>query len=146
MPSPGSSSIAATIGAKTYTVEGGYNTQFIASSEYIQKLARALDVGWTSASPFVPTSMSAAFSGEFVGYLAGQGQLFVNCIASGIDQETAAWVSSWNPIAQVHTYVVNAGSIVGHIMGCSPVQSNGARALAEVCADAFMGGFGQEVG
>lgn len=146
MPSPGSRSIAASIGAKSYTVEGGYDTQFIESNEFIQKLAKALDAGWTSASPIMPTSMSAAFSAEFAGYLAGRGQVFVNCIASGIDQETAVWVASWNPIVQVHTYVVNAGSIVGRIMGCSLVQSNGARAMAEVCADAFVDGFGQEVG
>jgi len=72
--------------------------------------------------------------------------MFMTCIARGIDQETAVWVVSWDVRAQVHRYVVNKGSITGRIMGCSPVWSNGARALAEACAGVFVADFGQEVG
>ena len=146
MPSPGAGAIAEQIGAKKYTVEGGFSVEFSESGEFILKLANAMNAGWTSSSPLLSTSMSVAFSGEFAGYLVGRGSVFVNCIARGIDQETAIWVASWDVRAQMHRYVVNAGSITGHIMGCSPVRSNGAHALAEACARVFAAGFGQEVG
>lgn len=146
MPSIGAAAIASTIGAKSYTVEGGYPTQFVSSGAFVVKLANAIHAGWTSASPTTPTSMAASFSAEFAGYLLGNGLLFVNCIASGIDDETAAWVASWQPIPAVHSYTVTAASMVSRMMACSPVVSNGSRALAEVVADAFMSGFGQETG
>lgn len=145
MPSPGASSIAATIGAKTYTVEGGFVTQFVNPSSFVTSLATAMDAGWTSATPTTATTMAAAFTAEFASY-AGNGRVFIDCVATGIDDETAAWVASWDSQASVHTYTVNAASIVSRIMACSPVQSAGAQALAEAAADAFMSGFGQEVG
>lgn len=145
MPSPGAASIAATIGAKAYTVEGGYATQFVDPSSFVTSLSVAMDAGWTSASPTTATAMAAAFSAEFSSY-SGNGRTFIDCVASGIDDEVAAWVASWDVDLQVHTYTVNAASIVSRIMACSPVQSAGAQALAEVAADAFMSGFGQEVG
>lgn len=146
MPSIGAAAIASTIGAKSYTVEGGFSTQFVSTAEFVVKLANAIHAGWTSASPTTPTTLSASFAAEFAGYLSGNGLLFVNCIATGIDDEIAAWVSSWEPVPAVHTFTVTAASIVSRIMACSPVVSNGSQALAEVVADAFMSGFGQETG
>ena len=147
MPSTGSAAIAAVIGAKTYTVEGGFNTQFVEAYPTTQKLAAAIHAGWTSASPTTPTTMAASFTAEFAGYLLpGIGQAFFNCIASGIDAEIADWVASWAPVPQVHTYVPNAASIVSRIMACSPIQSAGTQALSEAAAEAFMAGFVQEVG
>lgn len=146
MPSIGQSAIANILGAKTYTVEGGFNTQFNVNGTTVQKLATAIDAGWTSASPTTPTSMAASFAAEFSSYLAGPGLVFIYCVAQGIDDETQAWADSWNPIPAVHAYTVNAASIVSRIMACSPVQSNGALAISEAVADAFMTGFGQEVG
>ncbi|MCW8965371.1 MAG: hypothetical protein OQK82_01590, partial [Candidatus Pacearchaeota archaeon] len=123
------------------------NTQFVETYPTTQKLAAAIDAGWTSASPTTATTMAASFSAEFAGYLfPGIGQTFIYCIASGIDAEIAAWVASWDTLAQIHTYPPNAASIISRIMACSPVQSAGAQAIAEAVADAFMAGFGQEVG
>lgn len=146
MPSIGTAAIASIIGAKAYSVEGAFPTQFITSGEFVAKLANAIHAGWTSASPTTPTGMAASFSAEFTGYLSGNGWLYVSCIATGIDDETITWVNSWDTNSQLHTYTVNAASIVSRIMGCTPVVSNGSRALAEVVAGAFMSGFGQETG
>lgn len=146
MPSPGQDAIATTLGSKTYTVEGGFNTQFKKETTFVQKLATAMDAGWTSASPSTPTAMSNAFTTEFTGYLNGQGMLFVSCVASAIDAETTAWVNSWDSTAQVHTYTVSAANIVTGTQNCAPLWSNGAKAIAEAAADAFMSGFGQETG
>ena len=115
MPSPGQSAIADIIGAKTYTVEGDFATQFNVDGTFVQKLSTALDSGWTSESPSTPTSMATAFTSELDGYLSGQGMQFLDCVAAGIDQETADWVLSWNSETQVHTYIVTAASIVSRI-------------------------------
>jgi hypothetical protein len=146
MPSPGQSAIATILGGKTYSVEGGFDTAFKKETPFIQTLASAMDSGWTSASPTTTTTMATTFASEFADYLAGQGLTFIDCIAVGIDQETAAWAASWDTQAQVHTYAVNAASIVSRIQGCSPLWSNGAKAISEAAADAFMSGFGQETG
>lgn len=146
MPSPGKSAIADIIGAKTYTVEGEFATQFNVDGTFVQKLSTALDSGWTSVSPSTTTSMATAFTSELDGYLSGQGKQFLDCVAAGIDQETADWVLSWNSETQIHGYTVTAASIVSHIKDCAPLWSSGAQAIAQVCADAFMSGFGQEAG
>lgn len=146
MPSPGQDAIATTLGNKAYTVEGGFNTQFKKEKTFIQKLATAMDTGWTSAPPSTPTTMSGSFAAEFNAYLTGRGMLFVSCIASAIDTETTAWGNSWDSIAQVHHYTVSAANIVTSIQNCAPLWSNGAKAIAEAVADAFMSGFGQETG
>lgn len=146
MPSPGQDAIATALGSKTYSVEGGFTTQFKKETTFIQKLATAMDAGWTSASPTTPTTMSNALNTEFTGYLVGQGLLFVGCIGSSIDAETTAWADSWDSTAQVHTYTVSAPKIVIGIQNCAPLWSNGAQAIAEAAADAFMSGFGQETG
>jgi len=146
VPSIGQSAIA-TILAKPYVVEGGFAVQNNVNGTFIQKLAAAVHAGWTSVSPETPTSMSVSFSTEFNNYLfAGIGLQYVNCIASGIDDEVNAWVASWNNVLLVHEYTVNAASIVSRIMACSPITSNGAQIFAEASAEAFMAGFGQEVG
>jgi len=144
MPSPGASAIASSIGTKSFTVEGGFATQFVSTGEFVVKLSNAIHSGWTSASPSTPTTMATSFATEFSTYLSGNGAVFVNCIASGIDAEIAAWAASWN--GSVHTFTVTAASIVSRIMACTPIVSNGAQALAEAVADAFMSGFGQEAG
>lgn len=146
MPSPGADAIAATIGAKAFVVEGGLDAKFAANGELVQRLAEAVDAGWTSATPTTPTSMGAAFDGVLGDYVAGRGRQYIDCIADGIDQETADWVASWDTQAQAHTYVVNAASIVGRIQACAPLWSAGAQALAEAAAEAFMSGFVQEGG
>jgi hypothetical protein len=146
MPSTGATAIANVIGAKSYIVEGGFATLFINSGEFVLKLANAIHAGWTSVSPTTPTSMAASFALEFNGYLFGNGLLFINCVATSIDDEIATWVASWNVLTSVHDYTVNAASIVSRIMVCTPVVSYGTRALAEAVADAFMSGFGQEAG
>lgn len=146
MPSPGQAAIASSIGTKSFTVEGGFVTQFQSTAEFIQDLATAINAGWTCASPTTPSTMAAAFTSQFAGMLAGVGKQVIDCIAAGIDAEIAAWVASWNTGTSTHTYVVNSASIVSRIQACSPVWSNGAKAIAEAVADAFMSGFGQEVG
>lgn len=146
MPSPGQSSIAGTLGAKTYTVDGGFDTQFNEQGTFVQKLATAIDSGWTCATPTTSTSMASAFDAELANYLAGQGKQFVDCIAAGIDTEIDAWVASWDTKLQIHTFVVSAAGIVSRIQACAPIWSAGAQAVAESAADAFMSGFGQEVG
>lgn len=146
MPTPGQSAIATFIDAKTFTVEGGFATQFNGDAPFVQKLATALDAGWTSASPMTPTTMAEHFDTEFNGYLTGQGLLFLGCIASAIDDETAAWAASWDSQAQVHTFAVSSVGIVGRIQECAPLWSNGAQAVAQVTADAFMSDFDQEAG
>ena len=146
MPSIGQSAIA-TILAKPYTVEGGFNVQVNVNGVFVQKLANAIHAGWTSASPTTPTTMGASFNTEFSNYLfAGLGKVFVECIASGIDAEVAAWVASWDDINMIHTFTVSNASIYNRIMACSPYQSNGAKVFAQGAADAFMAGFGQEAG
>lgn len=146
MASPGQEAIASKLGSKTYSVEGGFDTQFKTETTFIQKLATALHAGWTSAPPSTSTAMSTAFSSEFADYLTGQGMQFISCIASAIDTETTAWADSWDSTAQVHTYIVSAANIVTGIQNCAPLWSNGAKAIAEAAADAFMSGFGQETG
>ena len=146
MPSIGQAAIA-TILAKPYTVEGGFNVQINVNGTFVQKLASAIHAGWTSSSPTTPTSMVSSFNAEFTGYLiGGLGKTYVECIASGIDAEVNAWVASWDNIALVHTYTVNAASIVGRIMACSPYISTGTQICADASAEAFMVGFGQEAG
>lgn len=144
MPSPGTSAIAAILGAKSYTVEGNYTTNFDPQGEFVSKLATAMHTGWTSSSPSTGTSMSSAFSATFSGYLAGTGLLFINSIAQGIDEEIDAWVNSWN--GSSHSHGVTQNTITTRILALSPISSNGVQAITEVVAAAFMSGFGQEAG
>ena len=144
MPSIGAAAIANGIGAKAFTVEGGFATQFISTADFVVKIANAIHAGWTSSSPSTPTSMVASFATEFSGFLTGNGLAAGGCIASAIDDETTDWANSWN--GATHSYVVSAASIVSRVAACSPVSSNGMTALAEVVASLCMSGFGQETG
>lgn len=169
MPTTGTDAIATKIGEKTFTVmttpEGDVTTTFSPQSGFVKKLAAAIDAGWTSASPSTPTTMADAFTQEFLlgdelAYLAGNGAMFVECIATAIDQETTAWAGSWISETAQHTYTVSESSIVARAESCTalatadpdaeppvpPFWSNGAKALAEAVAAAFVAGFLQEEG
>ncbi len=170
MPSLKQSDIATELGKKTYTAyttaEGvAVKTQFNTKGEFVQKLATALNKGWTCAPPSTPTTMETEVTREFsldtdLPYLTGIGASLVKCIAIAIDNETSDWADSWSSETGTHTYVVSASNIVTGIKGCTklatedpeaeppvpPFWSNGAKAVAEAVADAFMSGFGQETG
>lgn len=139
MPTPGADNIATSIVGMSYTVEGGVDTQFKETCDFVQELAAAMDAGWTSSAD-TPTSMTTEFQSAFEGY-----HEFVFCIATGIDQETAAWADTWD--GSSHSYAVTKEKIVNSIKACAdPFWSNGAQAIAEAAADAFMSGFSQDSG
>jgi len=146
MPSPGATTIAATICEKTYIVEGNHATVFNKQGTFVQSLAKAMDSGWTSATPTTTTTMVASFEAEFSERLKGQGKQMIMCIAQAIDAETAAWAASWDSLTMIHTYAPNVGSIVITTQGCAPLWSQGAIAITEVVAKAFVDHFEQEVG
>lgn len=143
MPSPGPAALRTAL-AVPVTVESGQTTQFSENGLFVGQLAAAMDAGWTCATPTTPSTFTSAFDAAFP-HITG-GALFLQCIASGLDDEVMAWVASWDSDVGIHTYTVNAASIYSRIMGCSPVNSAGTRALAQAVADAFMLGFGQETG
>ena len=143
MPSIGVAALKAAL-AVPVTVESGQSTSFSPTGLFIGQLAAAIHAGWTCASPTTPSTFVSAFTAAFP--IITGGAQYLNCIASGLDAEVAAWVASWNSVAGVHSYTVNATSIYGRITACSPVQSNATHALAQAVANAFMQGFGQEVG
>lgn len=151
MPSTGVTAIRAVLGAKTFSLPWNnttYPAGFNVNGQNTIKVATAMHAGWTCATPTTPSAFAAAFVAQYAGYFTGSGNgyLFTNCIATGLDAEVAAWVASWTTPANVHTYVVNAASITARIMACAPINTPGAVAMAEAVASAFMAGFGQEVG
>lgn len=147
MPSPGYTAILNAFDGLTYSVEGGYNTSFNKNNSFIQDLASAIHNGWTSATPTTSTTMASKFAAQPFASYTGY-SIFIQKIAQGIDAEVNAWVASWVPPpgSATHTYVVNQASIYNRIMSASSVQSNGAKALAQKCAQIFASNFGQEVG
>lgn len=144
MPSPGTSAIENAIAGTTFDVEGE-TTEFKAGSLLVVQLGSAIDAGWTSSSPAAPTTMAASFAATFTN-LVGPGLVAMNAIASGIDQETAAWVASFNPLTGLHAYAPTATAIKSKILAACPVSSNGMTALAQAVADAFIDGFDPTVG
>ncbi|NVK42110.1 MAG: hypothetical protein HWE39_12790 [Oceanospirillaceae bacterium] len=144
MPSPGTAAIEQAIAGTQFDVEGE-TTEFKEGSLIVVQLGRAIDAGWTSASPSTSTTMAATFASEFSN-VAGVGLTAMNAIATGIDQEVAAWIASFNPVAGVHAYAPTAASIKSKILAASPVSSNGMTALAQAVADAFIDGFDPMVG
>lgn len=146
MPSPGTSAIEDAIAGTSFEVEGTTTvTEFKAGSILVVQLGKAIDAGWTSTSPALATSMVLSFALEFKN-LAGPGLASMNAIASGIDQETARWVASYNPLTSLHTYAPTAAAIKSKIIAASPVSSNGINALAQAVADAFIDGFDPTAG
>lgn len=146
MPSPGVAAIVDSIGNTRYQVEGGFSTEIKKESPTVQKLAAGMHAGWTSATPSTVTTMATTIPAAVGGILAGPGLAFFTAIGTGIDQETALWAASWIPVSVKHAYAPSADAIVSKIMAASPVQSAGAKALAERAAAAFIEHFVQEVG
>jgi hypothetical protein len=144
MPSTGKNTIAQKIGAATFLV-GDKSIEFKQDGEFVKLLSEAIDTGWISASPSVPTAMATSFAAS-LSHLQGDGLAAVQAIASGIDLETATWSASWNPLTVLHVYAPTAETINAAIMAASPVQSNGMTSLAQAVADAFMDGFEKEAG
>lgn len=144
MPSPGPAALRSAL-AVPYTVEGGHPTQFQADGQFITDLAAAIDAGWTCASPTTPSTFAEAFTAAFA-HITGGGAPFLQCVASGLDDEVDAWIASWDSEAGIHTYAPSSASIVSRITGCSSLSSAGVTALAEAVADAFVASFEQEVG
>lgn len=146
MPSPGTSAIEDAIAGTSFEVEGTTTvTEFKAGSILVVQLGKAIDAGWTSASPANPTTMAASFAATFTN-LVGSGLAAINAIASGIDQEVALWVASFNPLTGLHTYAPTAAAIKSKILAASPVSSSGVSALAQAVADAFTSSFDPLVG
>jgi len=145
MASPGIDAIASEIGKKTYTVEGGFNVQFKTQSPSVQKLATAIDAGWTSSAPSTITTMATAITAEFT-LASSAGLAYLIAIGTGIDSEIGKWAASFNATTSLHAYVPTALLIVTAIMAASPVKSAGALALAQVVANVFITNFEQEAG
>jgi hypothetical protein len=146
MPSPGASAIESAIAGTTFKVEGtDTTTEFKAGSILVVQLGKAIHAGWTSTSPALPTTMALAFALEFEN-LTGQGLASMKAIASGIDQETALWVASYNPLTGLHTYAPTAVSLKTKIIAASQIKSNGMNALSNAVATAFIDEFDPEVG
>lgn len=145
MSSPGKDTIATALGNKTYTVEGGFKTQFKADSETIQKLASAIDAGWTSSAPSTITTMATEIASKFSNTL-GNGLAYLIALASAIDTETSKWAASFNPLTGLHTYAPTAAAIIATTLAASPIQSAGVTAMAEAVAQVFIDNFEQEVG
>jgi len=145
MPSPGVSALKTALAAETFLV-GDNTVSFESTGQMIGKLAAAIHAGWTSSSPASATTMAAKFSIEFSDYASGDGLVFLNCIASAIDAETASWVSSYNATTGLHAYIVSATAITSAITLCSIVDSPGVTALATAVGDAFNSGFDQAAG
>lgn len=148
MPSPGIPTLKNAL-TFPYTVEGGFATSMKYDSEVNDKLATAMHIGWTSSSPTTPTTMETAISAEFSSYVQtsgpyGTGWQHLLCLGIGIDEEIAAWVSSWN--GTVHTFTVTAASIESRIKACFPWSSNATDAIAQAVSQAFATYFEQEVG
>ncbi|MGR6871240.1 hypothetical protein ACU6U9_02780 [Pseudomonas sp. HK3] len=146
MPSPGTAAIESAIAGTTFQVEGtDTTTEFKAGSILVVQLSKAIDAGWTSISPALTTSMVLSFALEFTN-LVGPGLAAMNAIASGIDQETALWVASYNPLTGLHAYAPTAVSLKTKIIAASPIKSNGMNALADAITNAFIDGFDPKLG
>lgn len=155
MPSPGSPSIVNSIATSSgfYAYEGAATlTYFSSGAPFIQKLATAMNAGWaTLALPVTPTTMETAFNSEFSDFFTSEatvGKNFVLALAKGIDQDIAAWATSYvyPPGSGTHTYTVTATTIKNRIIALSPLVSNGSTALINAVADVFINNFGQETG
>ena len=169
MPKPDSAStIAKTIGEKRYKLrededntENEIETRFDPDSKFVKMLAKALYDGWTSESPDKATTMEAKFKAEFgfdtdEPYLKKHGKAFVECIATGIDDETGSWVKEYDEDTGSHDYQITKDTIIQAIKGCTmkvvtdaegnPVWPVGAKALTEAVATAFMNDFDQSKG
>lgn len=145
MPSPGKESIATEIGKKTYTVEGGFDVQFKTQSNTVQKLATAIDAGWTSSAPTTITTLANAITREFT-QVSGNGLANLIALGTGIDAEVTKWAASFNSLTSLHTYAPTAIAITTATMAASPIKSAGAIALSNVVADIFIANFEQEAG
>ena len=148
MPSPGQETLATDLGSASYSMTHNGETltiSFNSDGDTIQRLATAMDSGWTITSPTSPTSFESTFNTEFSDIL-GQGKTFMDCIATALDTEVDVWIASWDTNSQTHTYVPSASTIKGNITSCSPVSSAGVEALAQKVADTFISYFEQEVG
>lgn len=139
MPSIGSTEIANTIGQASFMV-ADKQIQFVSDSDFVTRLANAMDSGWISESPDTATNMEAAIGSEFTAY-GQEGLNSVKAIGTAIDAETAKWVASFDTNTSKHTYAPTAAVIQSAIIAAAPVKSNGMTALAEAVAQAFMSGF-----
>ena len=147
MPSPGQSTIATEIGGVSFTLEvRGTTLNFNSAGAFIQKLATAVDAGWTSAHPVTITTMASTFTSEFSGYFAGsaQGKDFINAIASAIDYDVTLWALSYDLIEDVHSYEPTASSLKAKILSNYPAPSSGVDALLTQIATTFANYFEKE--
>lgn len=145
MPTPGAEALETAITGFTITVADGVTTEFKAGP-VSAALAEGMDAGWTCATPTTVSTMAATIGTAFADIAAGQGLASMVAIGTAIDAETAAWASSWNSTAQVHSYAPDADTISAAAVAASPVKSPGFTALAEAVAAAFVANFVQEVG
>ncbi len=148
MPSPGANTIESDLFPLKYTVEGGHKTEIMAGWSTATRLSSALDAGWTSVSPSTASSMETAITSEFddLSEEKGYGVGFLKAIGVGIDQETKAWVDSWNASKQAHEYEVTADKINAAILAATPITSNAVTALSLAVSIMFAGHFEQNAG
>jgi hypothetical protein len=145
MPSPGSSAIAAAIAPLAFSVSG-IATAIQPGWSTAVRLGRALDAGWTCASPSTSSTMTAAMAAEFSDMAGGWGLAWASAIGIGIDAETAAWAASWNDNAHLHTYAPSTSSVYAAIAAACPYDSEAIRAINQRVAEVFIADFVQEAG
>lgn len=147
MPSPGAVQILKEISDLEYAAADGVTTTLTADSQFVRKLATALDTGWTSSYPTTTTTAADAITSEFTGFkLAPQSLAVLVAMGTGIDTEIALWVASYNAVTGQHAYAPNQASIKAKILAACPVQYNSVLVLADAVATMFVNHFEQEVG
>lgn len=145
MPSPGAGTLAAEITPLTFTVHG-ISTTLQPGWDTAARLGRALDAGWTCATPTTTSAMTSAMVAEFGHMSGGWGLVWARAIGIGIDAEVGLWVASWQNDPRIHAYAPSASSVYAAIDAACPYDSEAIRAINQRVADVFMSHFVQEVG
>lgn len=146
MPSPGTNTLKNDLGDIAFVINGKHSTVIKKTSSTITGLSIALNNGWTSATPSTLTTMANSFNLQFARKLVGDGLLFMNAIAAGIDKEVGLWVASYDPITTLHKYIPESDDLEKSIQALSPLDSDGSKALIKKVSKVFIDHFDGAVG